>query len=256
MDTIKYKLQNQTKVDFDTEGTEKYELKIIGVSQGKKYLWEYCNRFKDDSEIGTIFDGITFETPVDSKVDEDNFYKSISGAGANVTKQNLTASETLGVTVPDGYENQVGTYTIDFVGVPTVTIPKKDGSGKEEYPLKSNGQDITYSVNGNTIIATREDGKKVFEIVLDKATRKYNYTQSENIDHPSAGNVSNTAGIKEFNTLDDIFLNFQFKITTKDSDGKIIGESGNQSFNVTVNDSSPIAGETKVTLNEDTKDFK
>ncbi|MCG3714480.1 hypothetical protein L5F64_02725 [Aliarcobacter butzleri] len=247
--------ENITKVDFVTEGKEVYEITISKVEQSGAFenvaIHSTANKVTD-----TILDGITFGTPVDSKVDEDNFYKSISGTGANVTKQNLTASEILRVTVPDGYENQVGTYTIDFVGVPTVTIPKKDASGKEEYPLKSNGQDITYNVNGNTIIATREDGKKVFEIVLDKATGKYNYTQSENIDHPSAGDVSNAAGIKEFNTLDDIFLNFQFKITTKDSDGNIIGESGNQSFNVTVNDSSPIAGERKVTLNEDTKDFK
>ncbi len=37
---------------------------------------------------------------------------------------------------------------------------------------------------------------------------------------------------------------------------KLLEEVEMQSFNVTVNDSSPIAGDRTVTLNEDTKDFK
>ncbi|MCG3657252.1 hypothetical protein L5F23_11085, partial [Aliarcobacter butzleri] len=244
--------ENITKVDFVTEGKEVYEITISKVEQSGAFenvaIDSTTNKVTD-----TILDGITLGKPVDSKVDEDNFYQNdLDGTnGQSVTKTNLTASETLGITIPNGYENTVGTYTINFVGNPTL-----DGVTK----LTSDGKDVHFQTIGNKIIAyigtdvgngSVNPNNKVFEIVLNKSTGKYDYTQYKNIDHPKIGEVSSEEGLKNNNTLDDIVLNFQFKITTKDSDGKVIGESGNQSFNVTVNDSSPIAGEQILTVNED-----
>ncbi|MCG3714567.1 hypothetical protein L5F64_03165, partial [Aliarcobacter butzleri] len=235
-----------------TEGKEVYEITISKVEQSGAFenvaIDSTTNKVTD-----TILDGITLGKPVDSKVDEDNFYQNdLDGTnGQSVTKTNLTASETLGITIPNGYENTVGTYTINFVGNPTL-----DGVTK----LTSDGKDVHFQTIGNKIIAyigtdvgngSVNPNNKVFEIVLNKSTGKYDYTQYKNIDHPKIGEVSSEEGLKNNNTLDDIVLNFQFKITTKDSDGKVIGESGNQSFNVTVNDSSPIAGEQILTVNED-----
>ncbi|MCT7406708.1 hypothetical protein N5U13_10930, partial [Aliarcobacter cryaerophilus] len=243
----KVQIQNQTKVDFDTEGTEKYKLEITGVSQ-EKNTYENITIDSKNSVTGTIFDGITFGGPVDSKVDEDNFYKNdLNGTDrGNVKKSNLTASESLGITIPNGYEDIVGEYKINFNGEPKVMVDRQD------YELKSNGVKVVYEVNGDKIVG-KAGSKTVFDIVLNKTTGKYEYKQYENIDHPKVGEVSTEEGLKQNNTLDDIVLNFQFNITTTSKNGQTVTSLNhpNQEFNVTVNDSSPLANEQDLIVYED-----
>ncbi|QNM88199.1 hypothetical protein [Aliarcobacter cryaerophilus] len=249
-----YKVQitNKTQVDFDKESTEKYQLEITGVSQEKNTYENITIDSKNSSVTGTILDGITFGTPVDSKVDEDNFYQNdLNGTdGGNVTKSNLTASESLGITIPNGYENTVGTYTINFAGNPTVDVVTK---------LTSDGKDIHFQTIGNKIIAyigtdvgngTVKPNNKVFEIVLNKSTGKYDYTQYKNIDHPKSGNVNEANGKENYNDNDNIDLNFKFNITTTSKNGQTV-TSPSQEFKVTVNDSTPIAGEQNLVVYED-----
>lgn len=236
--------ENITKVDFVTEGKEIYEITISKVEQSGAFenvaIDSTANKVTD-----TILDGITFGTPVDSKVDEDNFYQNdLNGTdGGNVTKSNLTASESLGITIPAGYEDIVGEYKINFNGEPKVMV---DG---QDYELKSNGVKVVYEVNGDKIVG-KAGSKTVFDIVLNKTTGKYEYKQYENIDHPKVGEVSTEEGLKQNNTLDDIVLNFQFNITTTSKNGQTV-TSLSQEFKVTVNDSSPIAGEQNLVVYED-----
>ncbi|MCT7589642.1 hypothetical protein [Aliarcobacter butzleri] len=236
--------ENITKVDFVTEGKEVYEITISKVEQSGAFenvaIDSTANKVTD-----TILDGITFGTPVDSKVDEDNFYQNdLNGTdGGNVTKSNLTASESLGITIPAGYEDIVGEYKINFNGEPKVMV---DG---QDYELKSNGVKVVYEVNGDKIVG-KAGSKTVFDIVLNKTTGKYEYKQYENIDHPKVGEVSTEEGLKQNNTLDDIVLNFQFNITTTSKNGQTV-TSLSQEFKVTVNDSSPIAGEQNLVVYED-----
>ncbi|WNL33102.1 hypothetical protein [Aliarcobacter cryaerophilus] len=236
--------ENITKVDFVTEGKEVYEITISKVEQSGAFenvaIDSTANKVTD-----TILDGITFGTPVDSKVDEDNFYQNdLNGTdGGNVTKSNLTASESLGITIPAGYEDIVGEYKINFNGEPKVMV---DG---QDYELKSNGVKVVYEVNGDKIVG-KAGSKTVFDIVLNKTTGKYEYKQYENIDHPKFGEVSTEEGLKQNNTLDDIVLNFQFNITTTSKNGQTV-TSPSQEFKVTVNDSTPIVGDQNLVVYED-----
>ncbi|MCT7433670.1 hypothetical protein N5T66_10260 [Aliarcobacter cryaerophilus] len=244
--------ENITKVDFVTEGKEVYEITISKVEQSGAFenvaIDSTANKVTD-----TILDGITLGKPVDLKVDEDNFYQNdLNGTdGGNVTKSNLKASESLGITIPDGYEDIVGTYTINFAGNPTV-----DGVTK----LTSDGKDIHFQTIGNKIIAyigtdvgngTVKPNNKVFEIVLNKSTGKYDYTQYKNIDHPKSGNVNEANGKENYNDNDNIDLNFKFNITTTSKNGQTVTSRPSQEFKVTVNDSTPIAGEKTLTIYED-----
>ncbi|WP_066218290.1 hypothetical protein [Aliarcobacter cryaerophilus] len=236
--------ENITKVDFVTEGKEVYEITISKVEQSGAFenvaIDSTANKVTD-----TILDGITFGTPVDSKVDEDNFYQNdLNGTdGGNVTKSNLTASESLGITIPAGYEDIVGEYKINFNGEPKVMV---DG---QDYELKSNGVKVVYEVNDDKIVG-KAGSKTVFDIVLNKTTGKYEYKQYENIDHPKFGEVSTEEGLKQNNTLDDIVLNFQFNITTTSKNGQTV-TSPSQEFKVTVNDSTPIVGDQNLVVYED-----
>ena len=150
-----------------------------------------------------------------------------------------------GSAIPNDYENTVGTYTINFAGNPTV-----DGVTK----LTSDGKDVHFQTIGNKIIGyingTINTNNKVFEIVLNKSTGKYDYTQYKNIDHPKAGEVSTEDGLKQNNTLDDIVLNFQFNITTTSKNGQTV-TSDPQDFKVTVNDSTPLANNQDLIVYED-----
>ncbi|WP_141049666.1 DUF5801 repeats-in-toxin domain-containing protein [Aliarcobacter cryaerophilus] len=243
--------ENITKVDFVTEGEEVYEITISKVEQSGAFenvvIDSTANKVTD-----TILDGITLGKPVDSKVDEDNFYQNdLDGTnGQSVTKTNLTASESLGITIPNDYENTVGTYTINFVGNPTL-----DGVTK----LTSDGKDVHFQTIGNKIIGyigkdvgngAVNTNNKVFEIVLNKSTGKYNYTQYKNIDHPKSGNVNEANGKENYNDNDNIDLNFKFNITTTSKNGQTV-TSDPQDFKVTVNDSTPIAGEQNLVVYED-----
>ncbi|WP_418179504.1 hypothetical protein ACNSOO_02040 [Aliarcobacter lanthieri] len=236
---------NKSKVDFDTEGTEVYEVKIVEVKEtGSQQVFEKVDIHSTDNKVtDTILDGITLTDPKNAYVDEDNFYTNKDdGTNSTNKKSDISDTKSLGFIVPPNYEKEVGTFEVNFVGEPTVTV---DGV---PYELKSNGVDVKYEVNGNTIIG-KAGNTKVFEIILSK-DGKYTYKQYENIDHPKSGNVSTPEGKTEFNDKDNIDLNFQFNITTTSKNGQIV-TSPDQGFKVTVNDSSPDSGERTETVNED-----
>ncbi|MFX4282169.1 hypothetical protein ACOL3J_07765, partial [Aliarcobacter butzleri] len=227
--------ENITKVDFVTEGKEVYEITISKVEQSGAFenvvIDSIANKVTD-----TILDGITLTNPENTKVDEDDFYK-----GSSTTKNNLSSTKSLGFTIPTNYETEVGTFSVNFVNTPTVTV---DGNN---YPLTSNGVAITYTVNGNTITANA-GSTKVFDIVLSK-DGTYTYKQYANIDHPNSGDA-NTDYVN-VNTNDNINLNFEFNITTTPKNGEPSTTSPTQGFTVTVNDSTPDAGTRTETVNED-----
>ncbi|RBQ27090.1 hypothetical protein, partial [Arcobacter sp. CECT 9188] len=236
---------SKSKVDFDTEGTEVYEVKIVEVKEtGSQQVFEKVDIHSTENKVtDTIFDGITLTDPENAYVDEDNFYTNKNdGTNSTMKNSNINDTKSLGFTVPTNYEKEVGTFKVNFVGEPTVTVDGVD------YELKSNGVDVKYEVNGDTIIG-KAGNVKVFEIILGK-NGKYTYKQYENIDHPKAGNVSTTEGKTEFNDKDNIDLNFQFNITTTSKNGQIV-TSPDQGFKVTVNDSSPDSGERTETVDED-----
>ncbi|MCG3713925.1 hypothetical protein L5E75_10465, partial [Aliarcobacter butzleri] len=227
--------ENITKVDFVTEGKEIYEITISKVEQSGAFenvvIDSTANKVTD-----TILDGITLTNPENTKVDEDDFYK-----GSSTTKNNLSSTKSLGFTIPTNYETEVGTFSVNFVSAPTVTV---DGNN---YPLTSNGVAITYTVNGNTITANA-GSTKVFDIVLSK-DGTYTYKQYANIDHPNSGNAN--TDYENVNTNDNINLNFEFNITTTPKNGEPSTTSPTQGFTVTVNDSTPDAGTRTETVNED-----
>ncbi|MCR8710129.1 hypothetical protein [Aliarcobacter butzleri] len=227
--------ENITKVDFVTEGKEVYEITISKVEQSGAFenvaIDSTANKVTD-----TILDGITLTNPENTKVDEDDFYK-----GSSTTKNNLSSTKSLGFTIPTNYETEVGTFSVNFVNTPTVTV---DGNN---YALTSNGVAVTYTVNGNTITA-KAGNTTVFDIVLSK-NGTYTYKQYANIDHPKAGNTN--TDYENVNTNDNIDLNFKFNITTTPKNGEPTTTSPTQEFKVTVNDSTPDAETRTETVNED-----
>ncbi|MCT7909623.1 hypothetical protein N5915_08640, partial [Arcobacter lacus] len=232
--------ENITKVDFVTEGKEIYEITISKVEQSGAFenvaIDSTANKVTD-----TILDGITLTNPQNAYVDEDNFYTNKNDGTNSTTKNNnINDTKSLGFTIPANYETEVGTFSVNFVSAPTVTV---DGNN---YPLTSNGVAITYTVNGNTITANAGSAK-VFDIVLNK-DGTYTYTQYANIDHPNSGDA-NTDYVN-VNTNDNIDLNFKFNITTISKNGQIV-TSPTQGFTVTVNDSTPDAGTRTETVDED-----
>ncbi|MCT7568427.1 hypothetical protein, partial [Aliarcobacter butzleri] len=227
--------ENITKVDFVTEGKEVYEITISKVEQSGAFenvvIDSIANKVTD-----TILDGITLTNPENTKVDEDDFYK-----GSSTTKNNLSSTKSLGFTIPTNYETEVGTFSVNFVNTPTVTV---DGNN---YALTSNGVAVTYTVNGNTITA-KAGNTTVFDIVLNK-NGTYTYKQYANIDHPKAGNTN--TDYENVNTNDNIDLNFKFNITTTPKNGEPSTTSPTQEFKVTVNDSTPDAETRTETVSED-----
>ncbi|MGJ0288687.1 hypothetical protein, partial [Aliarcobacter cryaerophilus] len=235
----KLPITNKTQVDFDTEGTEKYQLEITGVSQEKNTYENITIDSKNSSVTGTILDGITLTKPQNAYVDEDNFYTNKNDGTNSTTKNsNINDTKNLGFKIPANYETEVGTFSVNFVGEPTI-------GGVSE--LTSNGVKITYGVNGNTIVG-KAGSTKVFDIVLSK-NGTYTYKQYANIDHPKAGNTN--TDYENVNTNDNIDLNFKFNITTKPKNGEPSKTSDTQGFTVTVNDSTPDAGTRTETVNED-----
>lgn len=233
--------ENITKVDFVTEGKEIYEITISKVEQSGAFenvvIDSTANKVTD-----TILDGITLTNPQNAYVDEDNFYTN-KNDGTNSTTKNSDINDTksLGFTIPTNYETEVGTFSVNFVNAPTVTV---DGNN---YALTSNGVAVTYTVNGNTITANA-GSTKVFDIILSK-NGTYTYKQYANIDHPKAGNTN--TDYENVNANDNIDLNFKFNITTTPKNGEPTTTSPTQEFKVTVNDSTPDAETRTETVNED-----
>lgn len=233
--------ENITKVDFVTEGKEIYEITISKVEQSGAFenvvIDSTANKVTD-----TILDGITLTNPQNAYVDEDNFYTNKNDGTNSTTKNsNINDTKSLGFTIPTNYETEVGTFSVNFVNAPTVTV---DGNN---YALTSNGVAVTYTVNGNTITANA-GSTKVFDIVLSK-NGTYTYEQYANIDHPKAGNTN--TDYENVNTNDNIDLNFKFNITTTPKNGEPTTTSPTQEFKVTVNDSTPDAETRTETVNED-----
>ncbi|MDN5054113.1 hypothetical protein [Aliarcobacter butzleri] len=233
--------ENITKVDFVTEGKEIYEITISKVEQSGAFenvvIDSTANKVTD-----TILDGITLTNPQNAHVDEDNFYTNKNDGTNSTTKNsNINDTKSLGFTIPTNYETEVGTFSVNFVNAPTVTV---DGNN---YALTSNGVAVTYTVNGNTITANA-GSTKVFDIVLSK-NGTYTYKQYANIDHPKAGNTN--TDYENVNTNDNIDLNFKFNITTTPKNGEPTTTSPTQEFKVTVNDSTPDAETRTETVNED-----
>ncbi|MCG3678623.1 hypothetical protein L5F07_05055 [Aliarcobacter butzleri] len=233
--------ENITKVDFVTEGKEVYEITISKVEQSGAFeniaIDSTANKVTD-----TILDGITLTNPQNAYVDEDNFYTNKNDGTNSATKNsNINDTKSLGFTIPTNYETEVGTFSVNFVNAPTVTV---DGNN---YALTSNGVAVTYTVNGNTITANA-GSTKVFDIVLSK-NGTYTYKQYANIDHPKAGNTN--TDYENVNTNDNIDLNFKFNITTTPKNGEPTTTSPTQEFKVTVNDSTPDAETRTETVNED-----
>ncbi|MEV9601010.1 hypothetical protein [Aliarcobacter butzleri] len=233
--------ENITKVDFVTEGKEVYEITISKVEQSGAFenvaIDSTANKVTD-----TILDGITLTNPQNAYVDEDNFYTNKNDGTNSTTKNsNINDTKSLGFTIPTNYETEVGTFSVNFVNAPTVTV---DGNN---YALTSNGVAVTYTVNGNTITANA-GSTKVFDIVLSK-NGTYTYKQYANIDHPKAGNTN--TDYENVNTNDNIDLNFKFNITTTPKNGEPTTTSPTQEFKVTVNDSTPDAETRTETVNED-----
>ncbi|MFW2568012.1 hypothetical protein, partial [Aliarcobacter butzleri] len=233
--------ENITKVDFVTEGEEVYEITISKVEQSGAFenvaIDSTANKVTD-----TILDGITLTNPQNAYVDEDKFYTNKNDGTNSTTKNtNINDTKSLGFTIPTNYETEVGTFSVNFVSAPTVTV---DGNN---YTLTSNGVAVTYTVNGNTITANA-GSTKVFDIVLSK-NGTYTYKQYANIDHPKAGNTN--TDYENVNTNDNIDLNFKFNITTTPKNGEPTTTSPTQEFKVTVNDSTPDAETRTETVNED-----
>ena len=236
---------SESKVDFETEGTEVYTVTIVGVEEtGSKKVFENIVigdvNGDNKSVTDTIKDGITFGTPENAYVDEDNFYTN-KNDGTNSTTKNSNINDgvkSLGFIVPTNYESVVGEYKVNFVGLPTL-------GGVSE--LKSNGQPIIMTGEGTNTIVGKVGSTKVFDIVLNK-NGTYTYKQYENIDHPKAGNANDD--YENVNTNDNIDLNFQFNITTTSKNGQTV-TSPTQDFKVTVNDSTPDAKDRVETVNED-----
>lgn len=233
--------ENITKVDFVTEGKEVYEITISKVEQSGAFE-NVAIDSTANKVIDTILDGITLTNPQNAYVDEDNFYTNKNDGTNSTTKNsNINDTKSLGFTIPANYETEVGTFSVNFVSAPTVTV---DGNN---YALTSNGVAVTYTVNGNTITANA-GSTKVFDIVLSK-NGTYTYKQYANIDHQKAGNTN--TDYENVNTNDNIDLNFKFNITTTPKNGEPTTTSPTQEFKVTVNDSTPDAETRTETVNED-----
>ncbi|MDY0116808.1 MAG: cadherin-like domain-containing protein, partial [Sulfurimonadaceae bacterium] len=227
---------------------EQFKLVVTDVTST-----EFENIVMNDASRGeittTIKEGVTVGTPVNAKVDEDDF--DALTANSTIKAEKIS----LGIQKP----NADDAYTLSFDAGITVYKGKHDGAltpfvyGDTRTTLESGGKIINYKVDGNTITGYTGDeatyaSNKVFEIVLNKdsaissgTTTKdtYTYTQFKNIDHPLSGPATS------IENDDDITFEFGFKITDQEQEGSV------QKFKVTVNDSMPSNTDQTIVLNED-----
>jgi hypothetical protein len=226
----KLPITNETIDDFmanenSDNSNESYKLSITNVAQSNNSFENVAIDLAHNSVTGKILDGVTLGTPENANVDEDTFV-------ATDVNSKLQVTHSLNITAPNG-DNE---YTLLFD--PSVGVKDPDTNG--DISLTSNGNTITfdYTTQGK-ITATREgDGKKVFEITLNKnnvggGDDSYTYTQYENIDHP------------DVDSDDDIVLTFGYKIADQGQTSSV------QNFTVTVNDSLPEANNQDINVNED-----
>ena len=223
--TNSYTITNKTLDDFMSDNDENYTLTITDFTQSST-SYEKVGIDSQDTVTGKILDGVTLGDPTDAYVDEDDFDMENS-----VTT--ITDTKSLNIVSPDG-DNE---YKLLF----DESVIAKDPDDNSDITLTSNGQNITfnYSTEGKIIATRDDDGKKVFEITLNKngiggSDDNYTYTQYENIDHP------------DVDSDDDVVLNFGYKITDQGQTSSV------QNFTVTVNDSLPSSTNQNVTLDEDT----
>ena len=269
----KLPITNKTIDDFTSEGNEVYILTITNVVQkdGKFENIAIGNPNGGEKSVtGTIKDGVTLGTPKNAYVDEDNFYKndfnntdsSLEYTTKNISNIDGKTGHTkgdLGI-IKNGETDFKLSFESDSSSNPIVTVQKgrpEEGANPstlEDFKyedgsttLTSDGNEIKYKLIGAdkivAYIGTDANKNKVFEITLEKDNGKYTgdykYTQYKNIDHPVAGDATNSIND------DNITFEFGFKITDQDSTSKV------QKFKVTVNDSTPIAGENTLTIYED-----
>ncbi|MDK2065315.1 hypothetical protein PT447_10275, partial [Aliarcobacter butzleri] len=257
----------QTKDDFTAEGNETFDLSIseIDSTEFENLVFDKTKAGEENKVTTEIKDGVTLGTPKNAYVDEDNFYKNDfnnTDSSSEYTTKNISNLDNktghikgdLGIIAPTGDNG----YTLSFDNTIKVYKGNENGTETNIYgdgtALKSGGQIINYQIIGNKIIGYIgnvlgdndfvSQNNKVFEITLNKnnaggSDDNYTYTQYKNIDHPVAGDATNSIND------DNITFEFGFKITDQDSTSKV------QKFKVTVNDSTPIAGENTLTIYED-----
>lgn len=257
----------QTKDDFTQEGNETFDLNIskIDSTEFENLVFDKTKAGADNKVTTEIKDGVTLGTPKNAYVDEDKFYENrLDGTkGENIKKANIDDTKSLGI-IKNGETDFKLSFESDnpLNPIPIVTVQKgrpAEGSNpstlsKFEYQdgsttLKSDGNEIKYKLVGTdkivgyTGLESAYNKNKVFEITLEKNNEgkysgDYKYTQFKNIDHPIDG------GDKNIND-DDITFEFGFKITDQGSTSDV------QKFKVTVNDSTPLAGDNTLIIYED-----
>ncbi|MDD5118582.1 MAG: Calx-beta domain-containing protein [Sulfuricurvum sp.] len=207
-------ISNHTIDDFIAEGNETYTATITNVTQSG-YYENVAISTTANQVTGTITDGVTIGTPVNSIVYE---------AGLNdVATTEIASGKSLGIT------GNGDTYTVAFDT--TITAPTS---------LTSNGNAIDYVYsNGNKTLTAVIHGTatEVFTLVLN-ANDTYTFTLKSPIDHLNPTDPSVGAGYEKI-------LDFGFTVT---SDGTT---SVTQPFTVDVIDSIPSASDVAVTLVED-----
>ncbi|MGJ0314897.1 hypothetical protein [Aliarcobacter cryaerophilus] len=247
----------KTKDDFIADNNEIYNLKITDIDSK-----EFENLVYDDKNgiNTTIKDGVTLGTPKNAYVDEDKFYENrLDGTnGENTNKTNISDKQSLGIKNP----NKDNGYTLSFASkennIPDIKLFKGNADSKDGLSnLTSDGKEIKYKFtdNNKSIIGyVEKDGggtEDVFKITLnkdsalvsgsnpDKITKdSYTYTQYKNIDHPIGGSDKTTND-------DDITFEFGFQISDQ------LSTSDVHKFKVTVNDSTPLAGDNTLIIYED-----
>ncbi|MCT7528383.1 hypothetical protein N5T79_04440 [Aliarcobacter cryaerophilus] len=252
----------QTKDDFTQEGSETFDLSIskIDSTEFENLVFDKTKTGADNKVTTEIKDGVTLGDPKNAYVDEDNFYKNDfnnTDSSSEYTTKNISNFDNktghikgdLGIIAPiedNGYTLSFDNTINVYKGNENATETNIYGDGTA---LKSGGNEIKYKLVGTDKIVAytgteaNYDKNKVFEITLEKDnngkyTGDYKYTQYKNIDHPIDGDD------KSIND-DDITFEFGFKISDQGSTSSV------QTFKVTVNDSTPIAGEKTLTIYED-----
>ncbi len=249
----------QTKDDFTTEGDQKFDLSIsdINSSEFENLVFDRVKGGAEGSNktTTTIKDGVSFGTPTNAYVDEDNF---------DVLNPNNPIKDNDGKTGHvDGKLNLITNGETDFIlsfqndgatiPSPIVNVYKGDASSNDSYSgLTSGGETILYKLDGADKIVgyyTKSGSEvKVFEVTLDKTSGKYTgdytYTQYKNIDHPVNSTTNPSGDITVWD--DNITFEFGFNITDQGSTS-----TTPQKFKVTVNDSLPKAGDLTAIVVED-----
>ncbi|MDB5491014.1 MAG: hemolysin-type calcium-binding repeat family protein [Micavibrio sp.] len=166
---------------------------------------------------------------------------TLHGGEYDLTDNDASLSKTLTVTVSDDvpHDLKAPVLTVDettLATTPTVTVsntltanfgsdtPGTYGfTGATPAGLTSNGQALSYALNGNTYTATA-DGHTIFTLTLNPTTGVYTFSLTGTLDHPNPND-----------TNEAIALNFGVKAT--DSDGDAI----NGTVTINVLDDAPVA---------------